>query len=143
MSTAKRIRRPGLVALGVFLLLCLAGNLTGFAATLPPDATQLGTGDVAVRSCQSAPLRASIEAMYDAQLGGYVASVVIVSGVDIDGPTGCAGQRFQIALADRQGNALSQTSGIVPMSGTSFSEDLSGADVPASRVVSISVLITN
>ena len=142
MVGSKRMRKPGSVAFGVFLLTCMAGTVSGFAATGPVGPQLLTAGSASVSACQTAPLRVSFAAAYDAALGEYGVTAVIVSGLDTGAPATCAGKQFQVTVADDHGNALSETSGTVPMSGAAFVGDLTGADVRASAVGSVSVTIS-
>ena len=142
MVGSKRMRRPGLVAFSVFLLTCMAGTVSGFAATGPADSLLLTAGSASVPACQTAPLRVSFAAAYDPGLGEYGVTAVIVSGLDTGAPATCAGKHFQVTVADDQGNALSETSGTVPMSGAAFVGDLAGVSVRASAVASVSVTIS-
>lgn len=143
MVGRRRLRRPGLIAFGVFLLTCFAGTVSGFAATGPASFPQLTAGTASVSACQTAPLRVSFVTSYDAQLGEYGVTAVVVSALDSGAPANCSGKRFQVALADNYGNALSETSGTVPMSGTTFSTDVTGANVRASEVAAVHVLISD
>ena len=143
MVGCKRLRRPGLIAFGVFLLTCFVGTVSGFAATGPATFTHLTAGTTGVSACQTAPLRVSLVTSYDARLGEYGVTAVVVSGLDSGAPANCSGKRFQVALADNYGNALSETSGTVPMSGTTFSTDVTDANVRASEVAAVHVLISD
>ena len=143
MVGRKRLCRQGVIAFGVFLLTCFAGTVSGFAATGPASFPQLTAGTTGVSACQTASLRVSFVTSYDAQLGEYGVTAVVVSGLDTGAPANCSGRRFQVALADDYGNALSETSGTVPMSGTTFSPDVTGASVRASEVAAVHVLISD
>ncbi|MEA2556417.1 MAG: hypothetical protein QOI60_1748 [Actinomycetota bacterium] len=139
------VRRRGgqsLVALGAFLLVCLAGNLSGFAAGTPADHAQLGNeGHDAIGGCQSAPVQVSFQTRYDANLGDYGVSTVQLEGLQEKGSAGCAGRRFRVTLADSQGTTLAQQTGTALMTNTVGSLDVSAAHVPAADVASVRVTL--
>jgi len=74
-------------------------------------------------------------------LGGYEVTTVRLGGLDTQGAGSCAGQPFDIVLADGQGRALSQRSGTTPSSGVTFSVDIIDAHVLVSDVASVHVTL--
>ena len=131
-----------LLAFGLFLAICAAGNLTGFAAGAPIDPSQLGRGTQAVSCCPPTPVVEAFDTGYDAQIGDYAVTAVRLSGLDTRGSASCAGHRFLVVLIDSQGNALSERDGAVPQSGTTFSVDVTDAHVSVAALTTVHVTIT-
>lgn len=142
MVGRKRTLGKNLAAVGVFLAICLAGNVSGFAATLPAGSQQLGAGADDVAACQSSPFNVTFDTGYDVALGGYAVTAVRLSGLDTQLPAGCGGHQFQIALADIRGAVLSERTGTTPLSGTAFDVDITQAHVRASDVAYVELTIS-
>ena len=131
-----------LAAFSVFLAVCLASTVSGFAATLPEGSLELGAGTDLVAACQSRPFSVAFDTGYDPQLGDYAVTAVRLSGLDTDLPVGCGGHQYQIALADDQGAVLSERTGTTPISAAAFGVDLTAAHVRVADVASVQLTIT-
>ncbi|MEA2522616.1 MAG: hypothetical protein QOI81_2262 [Actinomycetota bacterium] len=139
MFAWRRLYRPGLVAMASFLLLSLAGSVSGFAATGRPDAGEFSRQDVS--SCRAVPLTVRFQTTYDERLADYGVRAARVTGMDAAAAARCAGMRFKLALSDAFGRSLSQVRGAVPTSTGTFAVDLADAHVAASDVASVHVTI--
>jgi hypothetical protein len=140
MSVRKR-GGQSLVALGAFVLVCLAGNISGFAAGAPADQAQLGNEGHDAIGCQSDPVRVTFQTQYDATLGDYGVSTVQLAGLQAKGSAACAAHRFRVTLEDSQGTPLAQQTGTALLTSTGGSVDVSGAHVRAADVASVSVIL--
>jgi hypothetical protein len=122
-----------------FLLLSLAGSVSGFAATGLPEVGKL-SGET-VSSCRAAPLAVGFETTYDRRLADYGVRAATVAGMDAATAARCAGMHFKLALSDAVGKPLSQMRGVVPTSAGAFTVDLAEAHVRASDVASVHLTI--
>ena len=139
----KMTTRKNLGAFGVFLAVCLAGNVTGFAAAAPVGSVRLGAGDDVVAACQSTPISVGFDAGYDLVLTDYGVTTVRLTGLDTRPVTGCGGYRFQLAISDSQGTLLTEYAGTTPLSGTTLLVDLSSTHVRVADVASIHLMVSS
>lgn len=131
----KRALIAGLAGLVVF------ATVYGFAASLSVSAASLGAGTSAVAACQSATLTASYAVAYDSSIPAYKVGVVTVTGLDT-GAGKCPSKSFKITLTNGANNSLGEVTGTTPASGTSFTADFTSANVSASAVSNVHVVIS-
>jgi hypothetical protein len=130
--TLKRMKRflvPAVAGVVTF------GAVTAFAATLSVTSKSLGSGNATVAGC-NATAAVTYNTTYSASLPGYkVSTAPVITAV------GCATMSYKVTLTGASNASLGEVTGSLDASGAA-SPDFSSANVAASAVTGVSVVIT-
>jgi hypothetical protein len=113
------------------------GAVYGLAASLNVSTDTLGAGSSAVAACQTTPLTMSYATAYQAG-SGYKVGVVTVSGL----AASCYTKPYKLSLTGAADVSLGEMTGTTPGSGTSFTADFTAANVTATSVLGVHLVIS-
>jgi hypothetical protein len=111
------------------------GAVTAFAATLTVTSKSLGSGNATVAGC-NATAAVTYNTTYSASLPGYKVSTAPVTTA-----IGCATMSYKVTLTGTSNTSLGEVTGTLDAAGAA-SPDFSSANVAASAVTGVSVVIT-
>lgn len=112
------------------------------AASINVSGGSIGAGNSAVAACQSGTLSLAYSTSYSASVPGYKIGNVTVSGLDTSSSPNCASKAYRITLTGASDASLGEVTGTTPASGTSFVVDFSSANVLASAVTGVHLVIS-